>query len=448
MKLYTIIIITLFFILSSNTCIAQQSILDTQLSYSARQQSVGKILKDLEKLSTARFTYNSTLINTETQKSIEVEDKSLSFILNLIFDNSFEYQQIGSQILITPKKISSPRPVQAPRPQYNTPPPQTLPNTSEETVKDTITVYDTIRFTIQDTIRYIVHDTLFAIDSSDFYKSKDLFSRKNASYITFSVHTGIHESFPIYWNNNSYSLVLQESEKNDFGTNHTISAQYLSKKSSYGIGIQYINHRNKSSFTTTDINDETEIYIDSLWYWQYNLLFNYYKHISAQDSILIPVYDSIYTYTLQENPKKTETTTQYNSINSYKYIGVPLSYGYRHFFSESIEIQPTFFFVPLFLIQTNAILPNQDLTNIVSLNKKNYLKIFTYSIGISGNIMLHINKNYSIHIKPFCISSPTLMKKKYAHFQKSNISFGIEWGASYTIPYEISTLTQKINSLF
>src|SRR5690554_3905993 len=335
MKLYTIIIITVFFILSSNTCIAQNSILDTQLSYSARQQSIGKILKDLEKLSNARFTYNSALINTETQTSIEVKDKSLSFILNLIFNNSFEYQQIGSQILITPVKTSSSKPdepAQTRKPQYKKPPPQAPPYTSEKKVKDTITVYDTIQLIIQDTIRHTVYDTLYAIDSTDYYKSKDLFSRKNASYLTFSVHTGIHESFPIYHSNDSYSLVLQESEQNDFGTNHTISAQYLTKKSSYGIGIQYINHRNKSSFTTIDINNETEIYIDSLWYWQYNLLFSYYKHISEQDSILIPVYDSIYTYTLQENPKKTETTTQYNSINSYKYIGIPISYGYRHFF--------------------------------------------------------------------------------------------------------------------
>ncbi|MDA3882409.1 MAG: hypothetical protein PF481_03940 [Bacteroidales bacterium] len=447
MKLHTLIIITAFFILSSNTCIAQQSILDTQLSYSARQQSIGKILKDLEQLSNARFTYNSALINTETRTSIEVEDKSLSFILNLIFNNSFKYQQIGTQILITPKKTSSIQPVQSPKPRHKSPPLQRPPQKSEE-VRDTIIVYDTIRLTIQDTIRHTVYDTLYAIDSTDFYKSKELFSRKNASYITFSAYTGIHQSFPIYWNNDSYSLLLQESEKNDFGTNHAIFAQYLTKKSSYGVGIQYINHRNKSSFTTIDVNNETEIYVDTLWYWQYSLLFNYYKHIPGQDSILIPVYDSTYTYTLQENPKKTETTTQYNSINSYKYIGIPLSYGYRHFFSESIEIQPTFFFVPLFLIQTNAILPNEDQTGIIYLDKNKYLRVFTYSIGISGNIMLHINKNHSIHIKPFCMSSPTLMKKKYAHSQKSNISFGIEWGASYTIPYKISTLTQKINSLF
>ena len=154
------------------------------------------------------------------------------------------------------------------------------------------------------------------------------------------------------------------------------------------------------------------------------------------------MYDSVYTYNLVENPKKVVTNTHYNTRNSYRYIGIPISYGYRHFITQTIEIQPSFIFNPLIRIHQSGLYPNKDNSNTISL-KDVGLRRITYAIGFTWNTMWHLNKNYSVHIKPSCFSTPIFTKKNKTGFQKSNLTFGFEWGVSYSFPYKI-----EINSDF
>ncbi|MFO7869230.1 MAG: STN domain-containing protein [Bacteroidales bacterium] len=434
MRFWGILISIKLLLIAGNTCIAQNSLLSVPISYKAHEQSIGKILKDLEKKTPARFTYNSSLINTEQHVSIDVTNETLGKTLNLLFDNKFAFQQINSQIIITPKKNA---------PTQNNvqkkPPPQTRTQTRTQTpLQDTIFVYDTIQHIQYDTLRYEIYDTTYIIDSSKYYRSQKLRTRNKSSVLNFSALSGNYYSIPIFWNTgtNSYSQEIQKAETTGQTKHHSILIQYLNRKSSYGIGIEYMNYTYTANFTTENTHNETTYFSDTLWYWQYELLFSYYKYVPGQDSVFIPVYDSTYTYSITKKPKKTESSTQYNTLNSYTYIGIPFSYAYRHFFTENIELQTSVSFTPLFLITSKGSLPGTNNTT-TDLHNSNILKKINYSLTLSGNFLYYINKYYSIHIKPTCRYIPTLMKKDLANFQKSTIHFGIEWGASYTIPYSI-----------
>lgn len=422
------------FIVLANICVAQTNSLSKPISYTAQQKPIGEILQDLEVLSNAYFTYNSALIDISEKVSISVREKKLEDILTILFLQKFTYKQIGSQILITPRASEQLAAIEKPK--------QTKIETQEKKpppIQDTILIYDTIIHTSYDTIIHLVYDTICVIDSSEFYLSKQISQRKHAPTITIAALWGSQLSYPLFWNKqtNDYARTLQNTESQSLGTYQGVFITQQLTKSTFGLGIQNIHFAQNTKFSTSQTTDnDTYTYIDSLWFWQYQLLFTYYKFVPGGDSVLVPVYDSIYTYRLVENPKKVVTTTHYKSRNSYRYIGIPISYGYRHFITEAIEIQPSFVINPLIRIHQSGLYPNKDNSNAIPL-KDAGLRRITYAIGFTWNAMWHLNKNYSVHVKPSCFSTPIFTKKKNAGFQKSNLIFGFEWGVSYSFPYKI-----------
>ncbi len=427
--------IFLIFMFTASICFAQSNTLSQLINYTAHQKTIGEILQDLENITNTNFTYNSALIDISEKVSVSVNNKKLEDILIILFLQKFTYKQIGSQILITPNTTPIGPPAEpAPTIKQNNkqgkkPPP----------IQDTIKIFDTIQHTLYDTITRIVYDTIHVIDSSDFYLSKQISQRAHTPTVTISTLWGAQHVHSFFWNKkkNSYTQDLQNTKNKSSAILQGIYITQQFSKTTCGIGLQNVHFTETIDFSTSLTTDnDADVYIDSLWFWQYNVIFSYYKFIPGGDSVLIPVYDSVYTYRLVENPKKVVTNTRYSSTNSYRYIGIPLSYGLRHFFSKSIEIQSSIVLNPLIRIYQYGLYPNKDKTNIVDL-KDIGLRRITFAVGLTWNVMWHLNKNYSIHIKPSCFSIPVFTKKAISGFQKSHLAFGIEWGVSYSFPYTI-----------
>lgn len=438
--MYFRFIISMLIICSATICRAQTNLLSTRVTYHADNKTIGEILQDIENYTNARFTYNSALIDTRERVSITVVNKTVEEILTILFLSKFEYKQLGNQILITlntssaiqveqvPAQIPTERPTRRPPPQQS----------QASTHIDTVTVFDTVRVLQYDTLRFFRYDTIRVIDSSDYYKAKNLILRKTLSNLSFSGFIGLQYSYPLYWNKpkNEYAQLLQNAVEPTIGSFRSLRVSYQNNKLSYGAGVQFARYSYKSNFETLNIiNDGSETHTDSLWFWQYNLLFSYYKFIPGGDSILIPVYDSIYTYSLVTNPKKVENTHRYSSMHTTRYIGIPLTIAYRFFITPEIELQSTLSFIPYLRVGQNGFIPNQDNSYAILLSDA-YYRRFVFGYSASWNVVWHFHKFFSLHMKPSCSTIPILVQKKHAGYQKSNITFGLEWGISYVIPYE------------
>lgn len=432
-----ILLIYCLFLLSLSSLFAQTDLLSVELSYSANQKKISYILKDLEGLTNSHFTYNSTLFDDNKETSISVTQTELKGVLNILFSHSFAYKQIGSQILISQKKG-----IVIPQEKIKNKPKKKISKRqikSPSQVYDTICVHDTIQHILYDTLKLTVYDTIRIIDSTDFKEAARIAQRKENTSLTFGGFGGSHISYPLFYNSESphYTENLKQAEKNTIGTSKTIMLSYQKKKFSYGVGVQFVNYNQKTDYTTSlFVDDGSTTYKDSLWRWEYNLLFEYYKFIPGGDSVVIPVYDSVYTYSIVENPKKVEKYTKIQSENKYKYIGIPLSIGLRYHFNYKFEVQSTLHLTPLFLVYRSGSLPNQDITQAIDLEDI-ALSPVIFSIGFSWNFMYHMNKYYSIHCKPSCYSIPRFAQSKETGFQKANLALSLEFGISYTIPYEL-----------
>jgi len=417
------------FVLWNNALFSQTNYLSIKLTYKASQKEVGKILNDIETYTSCKFTYNSALINSQEKVSIQVNQKPLEDVLKILFLNKFEYKQIGNQILISPSKTYVPT---------KAPPTITKPDkpTRIKQVFDTVRIYDTIRTYISDTIT--TYDTITIIDSTDIKEKSSLVIRKESTNITLAYYTGNSISYPLFYGSNEvYNNSLNNAEKIAISSSKTLMTSYQKKNFNYGIGVQLQNIQQKTDFTTSYfIDDPSETYSDTLWYWNYKLLFTYYKYNPGSDSILIPVYDSTYTFKIEENQKKIEKRNEYKTTNSYKYVGIPLQFGYRYFINYKFELQTNIVISPIFLVKSQGYLPNNLNNNGISLEDIGLKKI-TYSTALQWNFIYHINKYYSVHLKPLCYSLPNIMKSSKTDFKKSHLLFGIEWGFSYSIPYEI-----------
>lgn len=307
------------FSLSIQLLKAQTDFLKVPITYSATQKKISNILKDLETLAQCNFTYNSALFNVEEKVTITINNKSLKSVLDILFLNAFEYKQIGKQVLISPKKGVT---IPTNRPKNNSvsnkaPPKES--NKTARTIYDTIPVYDTITHIIHDTLITVINDTVIVMDSSMVLSNKDVAQIKEKTSLTFSLLAGSHISHPIFYNSNPEYLhnKLNNVEAITIGNNYGILLNYNKKKFTYGTGLTYYCFQQNSSYTTSyHVDDLTQTYQDSLWYWDYNLLFEYYKFQPGGDSVLIPVYDSTYTYKIVENPKKVEKRSVNSSINS------------------------------------------------------------------------------------------------------------------------------------
>jgi len=416
----------------SNISFCQTNIFSTRITYTAIQKPLPDILQEIEKIANVRFTYNSSILSKTDLITISVQQKTLQEVLTALLKDKYEFKLIGDQILIYEKpqrsnlKVVPKQSTNNPQPKQSNPIPQPKKN-----ITDTVKIYDTIRTRIIDTVRIKIYDTIYKNDR----KNSKTFIKPNTS-LTFTFVTGQLFSMPLtsVAINNTYKKKLKSSEQLGWGNIESIWATYNKQNVLFGLGISHSNIRYKSIFTAKKyINDGTNTYTDTLWYWKYNKLFTYYKFNSTGDSVAITVYDSVYAYTLKENPKKIEKLYDVNSIVSLHYISIPVSIGYS-FPHNNFIFEPSFTLFTQFLTNRKVIIPSisGDFLNINDLP----IKKFTYSLGVSCNTRYIIHSNYSVSIRPFFIIQPKVYKSSNL-FQKTIPTFGLEWGISYTIPYEL-----------
>jgi len=416
----------------SNISFCQTNIFSTRITYTAIQKPLPDILQEIEKIANVRFTYNSSILSKTDLITISVQQKTLQEVLTALLKDKYEFKLIGDQILIYEKpqrsnlKVVPKQSTNNPQPKQSNPIPQPKKN-----ITDTVKIYDTIRTRIIDTVRIKIYDTIYKNDR----KNSKTYIKPNTS-LTFTFVTGQLFSMPLtsVAINNTYKKKLKSSEQLGWGNIESIWATYNKQNVLFGLGISHSNIRYKSIFTAKKyINDGTNTYTDTLWYWKYNKLFTYYKFNSTGDSVAITVYDSVYAYTLKENPKKIEKLYDVNSIVSLHYISIPVSIGYS-FPHNNFIFEPSFTLFTQFLTNRKGIIPSisGDFLNINDLP----IKKFTYSLGVSCNTRYIIHSNYSVSIRPFFIIQPKVYKSSNL-FQKTIPTFGLEWGISYTIPYEL-----------
>lgn len=428
-----IFLISLFCIVCSYISFSQIDVMATKISYTASNKPLTEVLRDIEKLTNIRFTFNSSIIPENELISVSIQQQTLSDALSIILKNKYSYKLYGNQILITEPPIqnltkATAQDLKPTKPITTKPQQQKKPNN----VVDTIRIYDTVRTQITDTITVQVYDTILYTQSK-FKKAYE----KPVTFLTYGLQTGSIMSIPITSGalNRTYKQTLQKADYIGIGSSKTISARYTKQDVTYSASLQYSNIAFGNSFTsTTFINDGNATYTDTLWYWKYTKLFTYYKFNSTGDSVAITVYDSLYTYTLKENPKKIEVTENVTSHISLQYVSIPLELGYAFRFYEDIMIEPAIMWIPQFLVLRKGLYPGAY-TNSINI-KDLPIKRVTYSLGVSCNVGMQVYKEFGITVKPSIFVQPKVYKNENA-FQQAIPSFAIEWGISYTIPYEI-----------
>lgn len=409
---------------------SQTDILSTKISYSATNKPLTEVLRDIEKLTNIRFTFNSSIIPETETVTITVTQQNIDEVLNIILRNKYNYKLFGNQILITENVTTSQLKPQLQEPKSTIK--QTTPKPKPKPIFDIIRVYDTVRTQITDTLTVKVYDTIIYTETK--YKKA---YEKPLSTLSFGLYTGSLLSIPITTGaiNSKYKKILQKSDSYGIGNSKTACVQYRKQDVLYSLAFQYTNIVFANNFTSkTYINDGSTTYTDTLWYWKYTKLFTYYKFNSSGDSVAITVYDSVYTFTLKENPKKIELTDIVNSRISLQYLSIPIELGYTFTVFDDIHLEPAFLFIPQILVIRKGLFPGLY-TQPISI-KDIPIKRMTYSLGVSCNIGMQVYKNIGIMLKPELFIQPKVYKNQHI-FQQAIPSFGLEWGISYTIPYEI-----------
>lgn len=405
---------------------SQQEYLNVRITYNAQNVPLEKALKDIEKQTSIRFTFNSAIINENEKITISIQNKTLKEVLPLLLKTKYDYKLIGNQILIyeSPQKniISNP----------------STKSNSPKTTKikiDTVKIYDTITTIQIDTIHRTIYDTIHFYDTIK--KNVDTDNQHFENKLSLSLLTGQFIAFPITTNavSTKYKELISASNHVNWSSSQTFRATYNKKNFLVGVGIKYlpITYENKYN-STTIIDDSSHFFTDTLWYWKYSKLFTYYKYNETGDSVAITVYDSTYTYNLVDNPKKIEKTTTINSTISIRYISIPFSIGYEFKLNNSIS------FSPLFSLYTQIVLMRKGYVNDINDNIINIQELpirhINYGLGFSCLSAYSINKKLSINVNPFIIIQPNIYKKSNI-FQQTFASFGIEWGITYSFPYDL-----------
>lgn len=90
-----------FICIISHISYSQTDVLNTKISYSASNKPLTEVLRDIEKLTNFRFTFNSSIIPDTEIVTITIQQQSLDEALTLLLKNKYSYKLFGNQILIT-----------------------------------------------------------------------------------------------------------------------------------------------------------------------------------------------------------------------------------------------------------------------------------------------------------------------------------------------------------
>ncbi len=86
---------------------AKDRILDQTISINLENTAVRIILKTIEEVGNVKFSYNPDLIDDQKKVNLSLNQKTIRFGLNTIFENSVRLKEVGSHILILEKEYDS-----------------------------------------------------------------------------------------------------------------------------------------------------------------------------------------------------------------------------------------------------------------------------------------------------------------------------------------------------
>ena len=400
------------------------------LTYTAQDKTIVEILKDIEKISSYRFSYNNNIFNNQKIKEISLSQATIDVCMNKLLGEKHTYTVIGKQVVITEKT-----PTEKPVATTKKIEPKNDKKIIYETIPiyDTITVYDTLyRYvTIKDTI--IVHDTVEHIKTINVQHYETNFLHTNDNTISFAVQTSLLRNNIHFFNDDNYAKQLQNTHSKSLGYDLQINATYKRKSILLQSGIGFQDRRISNSFATISYTDDpTKTYTDTLWYWKFNELFTYYKFNSSGDSVAVTVLDSTWTYTLKENPKKIEHIFDKSSTISYKYIYIPIGVGFHYNVNQTFALQPFIACNALFLTSCHGEIPDESFTKTIAV--KDILRRFTLSGTLSCSIVYSPQQHFSIYLQPIYSIIPSIYRNDKINCTATLSSFGLGWGLSYTIP--------------
>lgn len=101
-----VLLISLFFFLSSFQLKASYHILDQVISVRLDDTVIKIILKKIESIGKVKFSYNPDLINDKKKVSLTLNQKTIRYGLNLIFENKVKLKEAGAHIVILKKETS------------------------------------------------------------------------------------------------------------------------------------------------------------------------------------------------------------------------------------------------------------------------------------------------------------------------------------------------------
>ena len=395
------------------------------LTYTAQDKTIVEILKDIEKISSYRFSYNNNIFNNQKIKELSLSQATIDVCMNKLLGEKHTYTVIGKQVVITEKPIATTKKIE----------PKNDKKIIYETIPiyDTITVYDTLyRYvTIKDTIT--VHDTVEHIKTINVQHYETNFLHTNDNTISFAVQTSLLCNNIHFFNDDNYAKQLQNTHSKSLGYDLQINATYKRKSILLQSGIGFQDRRISNSFATISYTDDpTKTYTDTLWYWKFNELFTYYKFNSSGDSVAVTVLDSTWTYTLKENPKKIEHIFDKSSTISYKYIYIPIGVGFHYNVNQTFALQPFIACNALFLTSCHGEIPDESFTKTIAV--KDMLRRFMLSGTLSCSIVYSPQQHFSIYLQPIYTIIPSIYRNDKINCTATLSSFGSGWGLSYTIP--------------
>lgn len=400
------------------------------LTYTAKDKTIVEILKDIEKISPYRFSYNNNIFNNQKIKEISLSQATIDVCMNKLLSEKHTYTVIGKQVVIT-EKTPTEKPIVTTK--------KIEPKNDKKIVYETIPIYDTI--TVYDTLyRYVtikdtitVHDTVEHIKTINVQHYETNFLHTNNKTFSFALQTSLLYNNSHFFNKDDYAKQLQNTHSNTLGYDLQINATYKRNNILFQSGIGFQDRRIGSSFAITSYTDDpTKTYTDTLWYWKFNELFTYYKFNSSGDSVAITVLDSTWTYSLKENPKKIEHNMDKSSTISYKYIYIPIGVGFNYNVNQTLAIQPFIACNALFLTSCHGEIPDETFTKTIAV--KDIVRQFNISGTLSCSIVYSPQQHFSIYLQPIYSIIPSIYRNEKINCSATISSFGLGWGLSYTIP--------------
>jgi len=410
---------------------AQQNAGTVAFRYGCSNKAITEILKDFERQTNFRFTYNSAIFDKKT--SVTIPEKLYTFeqLLNIVFDTQFSYRITGNQILVseTPSAAVKNNPIAAPQQITRPKRPPTVENYERNTYNNGI--YDTIR--VYDTIKIIQTERRTIIDTQKVILQTPRTTHTPKAMLNVGIFAGVTSTLPITTAciSPEYKEELRNSEQIKLTHSATVMALYRRQKLLLGAGASYADVGYETQFRTQSITDDPHItFSDTLWYWRYSKLFTYYKYVGG-DSVAIDVYDSTYTYRIAENPKRVEHNTDMALQLSIHYVSVPVVVGYRFPAGKSWSVEPFFQASLQMLALRRGSIVTPDAQQMW-LKTVPFRKV-TCAVGVGCLLNYAVSEQFFVSLKAALAYYPSVYKSSYEFSQKALLSGSLEWGVAYRL---------------